>query len=63
MSKNHVADNQDDIDAALDDFIKHKKTAPVVSTIDNGIDLFGADEKKKSFLQRVLSRVTTFRLT
>lgn len=63
MSKNHVADNQDDIDAALDDFIKNKKTAPAVSTIENGIDLFGSDEKKKPFLQRIISRITSFRLT
>lgn len=63
MSKNHVADNQDDIDAALDDFIKNKKIAPRVSTIENGIDLSGSDEKKKPFLQRIISRITSFRLT
>lgn len=55
MSKTHVADSQDDIDAQLDEYIKSKKVRPVVTAADSGIDLFGSgSEKKKSFLQRLM---------
>lgn len=61
MSKTHVAENDSDIDAALDAFIAGKKTNPVVSQPSSGVDLF-ADaqpvQKKKSFLQRLLAHLS-----
>lgn len=56
MSKNHVADNQDDLDAALDQFMASKKTNPIIKDSgDSGIDLFSSPQKKKSLLQRLLT--------
>jgi len=52
MSKTHISDTPDDLDAALDDFIKTKKTKQVVSSVGTGVDIFGdGTVKKKSFRQ------------
>lgn len=56
MSKNHVQQNQDDLDAELDQFLATKKVTPVVSSASEGINLFGSTpEKKKNLLQRLLA--------
>lgn len=58
MSKSHQTDQnqQDDLDAALDNFIKTKKVQPAVGpSPSTPIDLFGGgDEKKKPLLYRFL---------
>lgn len=62
MSKTHVDENQDDLDAQLDQFIKTKKVQPAVQpSASEPIDLFGSGpEKKKTFLQRLRSLIQAF---
>lgn len=62
MSKTHIDDNQDDLDAQLDQFIKTKKVQPAVQqSASEPIDLFGSGpEKKKTFLQRLRSLILSF---
>lgn len=62
MSKTHVTENQDDLDAQLDQFIKTKKIQPVVQHASEPIDLFGnGAEKKKTILERLLNLFNQFR--
>jgi hypothetical protein len=64
MSKTHLTDQDDDLEA-LQQFIKNKQVKPVVTSASEGIDLFRTSEPEKKklipFRQRLINLLNRFR--